>query len=133
MVVSVVASASGAPSSSPISATPPLRMSSLAARIRSSAASTRLSSTITTGRTTTSRTTLPIHHKTIARSPSARVGGLIGQEEPAEDAAQRHHRGLQAYREAARLPGGGRGRRQRLAPVQPGDPVLQVDGEVPHQ
>src|SRR5215471_12310377 len=69
MVLSVVASASGKPSSSPTSATPPARTLSLAARIRSSAASTRLSSQITTGSTTTSRMTLPIHHSTMACSP----------------------------------------------------------------
>src|SRR5450759_4316353 len=69
MVVSVLASASGTPLSSPMRATPPLRISSVAPRMRSAAASTRLSRKMTTGSTTSNRTALPIHHKTMVRSP----------------------------------------------------------------
>src|SRR5215469_7932637 len=73
-VSSVVASASGTPWSSPTRATPPDRISSVAPRIRSSAASTRLSRKMTTGSTTTSRTALPIHHQTMARLPQVGLG-----------------------------------------------------------
>src|SRR5262249_30140203 len=72
-VLSVMASPSGTPLSSPTSSTPPARMSSVAARIRSSAASTRLSRKITTGSTTSNRIALPIHYKTMARSPQLAV------------------------------------------------------------
>src|ERR1700748_2523207 len=106
MVVSVTASASGTPLSSPMRATPPDRMSSVAARIRSTAASTRLSRKITTGSTTTSRTTLPIQHRPMSDS-SAR--GLVGKEEPAEDQGQGHPGGPQAQREALGGRGGRRG------------------------
>src|SRR6266536_3174608 len=56
------------------------------------------------------------------------AGGLVGGEEPAEYAAERHHRGAQADREALRL-GGGRGELLRgLAALGTVDTVVQVDG-----
>src|SRR5215467_1281810 len=101
---------------------------------------------MTTGSTTTSRITLPIHHKTMACSPrlglvqfwalagpalSARAG-LIGQEEAAEDSLECEHRGPQPEREAA-----GRGRRGGLrwgfAALGCVDPGRHVGREVAHE
>src|SRR5215467_8922462 len=101
---------------------------------------------MTTGSTTTSRITLPIHHKTMACSPrlglvwfwalagpalSARAG-LVGQEEAAEDPLEREHRGPQPEREPSR-----RGRRGGLpggfAALGGVDPGRHVGREVAHQ
>src|SRR5580700_11612962 len=87
---------------------------------------------MTTGRITTSRIALPIHHHTMASS-SARV--LVRDEETPEYPGQRHPGGAQAECEAARGPGGRGGGELlgRLAPLEPGDPVLHVRGEVLHE
>src|SRR5215475_12512265 len=130
-VSSVVASASGTPWSSPTRATPPDRISSVAPRIRSSAASTRLSRKMTTGSMTTSRTALLIHHQTMARLPSGRVGP-VRQEEAGEDPLERHHRGPHPQREPARGRGGSRLRRG-FAALGGVDPGRHVGREVTHE
>src|SRR5213080_2149230 len=105
-------------------------MPSVAARIRSTAASTRLSRKMTTGSTTINRTALPIHHKTMALLSSARC--LVGDEETAEHPAQCHHRGPHAQREPARRAGRGLAG-DRLPAFGAVDPVGEVDREVPHE
>src|SRR4051794_17856877 len=131
MVSSVWASASGTPSSSPMSATPPERMSSEAPRIRSRAASTRLSRATSTGTTTSNRIALPIHQSTMATSSSAGVG-VVGKEEAAEHPTQGHAHRTHTDRKAAcrsrtlDLIG-------RQAPLDGTDPDLHVRCEVPHE
>src|SRR5215469_12358162 len=85
---------------------------------------------MTTGSTTTSKITAPIHHRTMAFSLAC---GVVGDEEPAEDPGQGHPGGSQRDREAARRGGRRGGLLQRLAPVDPLDPVLEVGREVAHQ
>src|SRR5262249_9183571 len=131
-VASVVANAPGTPPSSPTSWTPPARIASVAPRIRSSAASTRFSRKITTGSTTTSKMTLPIHHKTMLRPSLSSGRRLVRHEDPAEDPGQRHHRRAEADGQAAGR-GGGRDLLRRLAALDPFDPVLHVRGEVAHE
>src|ERR1700755_687659 len=124
MVVSVTASASGTPLSSPWSATARDRVSSVACRILSTAARTRFSRKMTTGSTTTSKITLPIHHKTMT---GLLARGLVWKEEAPEDPAQRHQRGPHAQGEAPGRGAGGRGDLLGgLTPFDPLDPVLHV-------
>ena len=126
------ASSSGVSSSAPISATPPARMSSDAPRMRSSAASTRLSE----------RDQHRHHHQQqdgVAdppqdhrRSPQLAVG-LVGQEEPAQHAGQRH-----PHRAAGRWPGRSPTARRadlvgRQTPVDRVDALLHGAGEVAHE
>src|SRR5215472_17073537 len=126
-VASVVVSPSGTASSSPTSAPPPARMLSHAALIRSSAASTRLSSAITTGRITTSKITLPIHHNVMTAS-SARC--LVGGEEPAEHPQQGHLHRPKPDRETTCRSGRDVG---GLAPLCRADLPGHVGGEIAHQ
>src|ERR1700756_582179 len=93
---------------------------------------------MTTGSTTTSRTALPIHHKTMAILLMSLAGlrrrGLIWQKESAKDPGQSHPRRAQAEGEAARRRRTGSGDLlSGLTPLNPADPVLHVDREVVHQ
>src|SRR3954447_8338256 len=103
-------------------------MLSDAARIRSSAASTRLSSATRTGTTTSSRIALPIHHSMCVSS--VRVG-LVRKEEAAEHPSEGHPRGAHADGQTAR------GRRgadlvRRQTTLESTDAVLHVLREVTH-
>src|SRR5262245_28929193 len=105
-------------------------MSSVAARIRSSAASTRLSSATSTGTTTSNSTALPIHHRFIGGPLSTRVG-LVGKEEAAQHASEGHAQGPEADGETT----GRRGLADlvgRQSLVDGVDAGLHVAGEVAH-